>query len=576
MTVVSALQSNARQLHGGARSFPVAYDAAIQRNYGYHTPTVAYEKLFYLQAAHASQQPPTFSAGWLIPDQDSGCNPVFVAHSLLSAIWLLRESLPEDTLDEASWQKLVDAAVVLATHTDTAPPSAQTARDVVVVSDSESDGLVVQGKRPAPSSPTVEQASPPKRRRGDTPGCSPRASEPPSTPTPNQDRPRQPQESLEPSEPSPIYVRTITSNNRRADRARQKRQAAAAEKKRQSIGLVEPPESAEPAEKVAYHTITPADDPDIAWIIKQPTGESSTFFAVSETPYKTACTMLRKARTVGSQSALYAATTFLRSWRTRGTPVPSRAVTTDNTASTQLALRDGQLDPCDSFFQRAWSMSHYCEKRMVTVMIEYRWAMALLGRAYYDKVDQITQADRATSNAVVSRHRGGKGKKKAEAINALLQLVNPTATPNDRKVFAKRLARAKRWFRATQVLGWGSLCLMPTDTVSNGWVERDIHPDVWNIWLQLVKRVNPEAHSASLALDNCVGQEGIQGGPIQTKEVLCIEEKGPTVFYEVEEIADSADEQDSDGGTECSILENSAPRPLRQLTLQELFRPQNK
>jgi hypothetical protein len=71
-----------------------------------------------------------------------------------------------------------------------------------------------------------------------------------------------------------------------------------------------------------------------------------------------------------------------------------------------------------------------------------------------------------------------------------------------------------------------------------------------------------------------LGTDGIEGGSIKDKEPLCIE-VGPTaVGGEVEEVLDSDVESesgvDSDGeeataGTSC--------RPLRQLTLPELFVP---
>lgn len=539
MPVSSILHDTARQICGGARSFPVAYDATIQRDYGYQAPNIHYEKLFHFQAARASQQPPKFSAGWLIPDDRSDCNPVFVAHSLLSAIWLLHETLPEETLNEAGWQKLVNAATELSTNPNDIPPSAQKAT-VVIDSDEESDSPLTLRKRTAPRSST---SSSPKRSRIRT-----------ST---------QEQSPAQPPELSPVYITTVTSNNRRAERARQKKRAA---REQQSIGLKEPPESAEAAEKIAYRTITPADSPDIAWLIKQPMGEDSDLYKECTSPYKTACDMLTKARAIGNQPALYAAATFLRSWRHHGTPVPSRTSTFDNEVSSPVVRRDD----CDRFFQRAWTMSHVCEQRMATLMIEYRWAMALLGRAYDNKISQIKQADQERSKAT-SCNRRGRGTVRGEAIDDLLQLVSSTPTPTDRRALRRRLARATRWFRAAEVLGWGSLCLMPTDGISNRWAEKDLPTDAWNIWLQLVKKVNPEAHSASIAFDNWVGEAAIWGGPIQSKEVLCIEEKGPMVVYEIEEIADSTDEQESDmGGTAQSTL----PRPLRQLTLLELFRPQ--
>jgi hypothetical protein len=219
-------------------------------------------------------------------------------------------------------------------------------------------------------------------------------------------------------------------------------------------------------------------------------------------------------------------------------------------------------------------MSRCCEQRMATVILEYRWAMALLGHAYDKKKTQIKEADQESSGRS-SRSRGGRGTVRGEAVDALMRLVGLDPSSRERKAFRKRLARATRWFAAATMLGWGSLCLMPIDVVSNSWVEREIQTDAWNIWLQLVKRINPEAYSASLAFDRYVGQEGIYGGPIQGTDMLCIEENSPTVVYQIEEIADSAEEQDSDSDIEGTArLGTRKPRPLRQLSLLKWFQPQ--
>jgi hypothetical protein len=219
---------------------------------------------------------------------------------------------------------------------------------------------------------------------------------------------------------------------------------------------------------------------------------------------------------------------------------------------------------CDNVFRRAWHLSQYCERRLSTVVIEYRWAMALLASAYAEKVDEIRKASGPSKN------RGGQGKVTGQATDALLQLIDPNFTAADRRVFRKRLDRAKRWLTATEVLGWGSLCLMPVDLVSKRFAEKVSTVDQWSTWLELVKRVNPDAYRASLALDKWVGIDGIKGGPIQSTDLLCIEATGPTAINQVEEIADSDD--DAPDGTSASP--NASPRPLHQLTLLELFAPQ--
>ncbi|KAH6612360.1 hypothetical protein C7974DRAFT_77231 [Boeremia exigua] len=106
----------AEQFDGGARSFPFASELSIVDKYGYDPPNEDYAKLFSCQATVPSSKRSSHhrphSAGWLVPteDTDSVCKPVFVAHSLLSAIWLLHESLPEGALSDEAWNRLVCAA----------------------------------------------------------------------------------------------------------------------------------------------------------------------------------------------------------------------------------------------------------------------------------------------------------------------------------------------------------------------------------------------------------------------------------------------------------------------------------
>lgn len=132
------------------------------------------------------------------------------------------------------------------------------------------------------------------------------------------------------------------------------------------------------------------------------------------------------------------------------------------------------------------------------------------------------------------------------------------------KRFVQHLTQATRWYQVADTLGWGSLCLLP-DSVSNKWV-KDVPAHAWPLWLDLIKRVNPDACAASRALDAWIGNEGIQG-----REKLYIEEKGSA--SQVEEIIDSADEESSDIEASAEPMKSSARR-LRQLTLLELFRPQ--
>ena len=180
--------------------------------------------------------------------------------------------------------------------------------------------------------------------------------------------------------------------------------------------------------------------------------------------------------------------------------------------------------------------------------------MAFLGREYHAEIRKLNDDRRHARTPVIDR---------------LWMDMVPDGTKALRKRFVRRLAQATRWFQIADTLGWGSLCILP-DTVSNKWV-RNCLAHVWLLWLQLIKRVNPEACTASRALDAWIGVEGIQGGPIQGQERLYIEVKGPA--SQVEEVVDSTDEEGSDVESSLQPGKSSARR-FRQLTLLELFKPQ--
>lgn len=105
---------------------------------------------------------------------------------------------------------------------------------------------------------------------------------------------------------------TVSNNNRRAERERTKKQAAATVKQRYSCGLLEPAESAPAEEKTAYLNIRPADNAHVAWIIKQPAGEDSDFYLETKSPYSTASNMLAQAQAVGTPSTWHNVAAFLQ------------------------------------------------------------------------------------------------------------------------------------------------------------------------------------------------------------------------------------------------------------------------
>jgi hypothetical protein len=79
-------------------------------------------------------------------------------------------------------------------------------------------------------------------------------------------------------------------------------------------------------------------------------------------------------------------------------------------------------------------MCNQSEGEMATVHITYRWAAALLGKAYQTKIEQIHQSDKGI---VVStaRSRNGKGQVRAEAADSLLALVYTKPNKKDRRLF---------------------------------------------------------------------------------------------------------------------------------------------
>lgn len=499
---------------GGARSFPAAYDGRVRR---YQAPSEAYERL--LAGSRPSQSTPERCAGWLIAEEDG--SPLFIAPSMLAAIALMRDTLPVDAVPPDTWDVLVTAVVTLSQGVDLEPPSAQSNRSPI--------------RRRLRSQSSV--ASSPKRPRRD----------PTSTSAPAQDP--------EPADAPPVeHISKVTNHNRRAEREREKKQVQGAQRRKVRSGLLEPAESAGAEEKSAYSAIKTEDYAQIAWVIKQPVGKDSDFYHEMASPYATASDMLTKARAVGNPSTWQNVTVFLQTWRDRGTPIPEHTSASTSTAlSTQVTVAPPRA--LDRAFQHAWHVSRVCELRVKVVAIEYRWAMAFLGRAY------------ARNAAQLGLDRTGVGQAKSQAIDALRKLIEPTSAPEGRKAFVRQLNMASRWYQLAEKLGWGILCLIP-ENVTNTWV-RNCTSDAWPLWLQLIQRVNPDACVASKALDAWIGKDGLDGGAIQGQEKLYIEENGGT--HEVEEVVDSEEEKSSD---EEPLQRRSSSRRLRQPTLLELIKPQ--
>ncbi|KAF2827745.1 hypothetical protein CC86DRAFT_438478 [Ophiobolus disseminans] len=104
------LTDAAAQLDGGARSFPSGTCVPT-----YEPPNADYERV----APHQVR-----CAGWILPGLDSSVQkPIFVSHSLVGAIWLVRETLPLDAVPDSVWERLVQAAYRLANGGGSRTPS---------------------------------------------------------------------------------------------------------------------------------------------------------------------------------------------------------------------------------------------------------------------------------------------------------------------------------------------------------------------------------------------------------------------------------------------------------------------
>jgi hypothetical protein len=556
------LTAAANSLEGGLRSFPPSCDDRFSRAYAYDTSNERYQRLFFQQATVSSSQQNASarhrSAGWLIPNGQSDCNPVLIANSMLAAVWIIRESLPDGALSDESWSRLVSSAEALAQgaqDSQEVPPSAQKPRNSTPLS----------SKRPAPSL----QTSHPKRGRA-MPSTECQSSSTDASPEPSVDG------IVEEAVPGqPLLTTTVTNHNRKAELARTKKLEVQAQRKRVQMGLVPPKQGCAAREMAAYNSISPGDEEVFSWILKQRPSRGEDFYVSSKLPYATATAMIEKARALGSESALNHAAYFLQSWRSQGTPFPNSSHFSNSPKDDALIASQAVSQPSltDNAFQHAWNHVSRCEGQLAAVHIQYRWAMAFLGRAYEDKIAEIKTKDLAKNNDR-TRNRYGGGKVQSEATQALLPLVYKSSTKRERDIFQKRLHRASRFYEAASVLGWGFLCLIPHDVVPNSWLEQTLRVGELRIWLELVKRVNPDAYAASTALDSWLGSECIAGGPLRKEETLRIEVEAPAIAYEAEEVQDSEDEEQLASTRSQSTQQSTqCARPLRQLTLLEWFAP---
>ena len=119
---------------GGVRSFPASSDESVWLQYAYDAPDRVHTNLWSRHVdSHRGIQPNAAAkpaAGWVIP-HDEDCHPFLVAHSILAAVWLLREMLPT-AMPDNSWQQLVNAAQAISARCTTPSPPPSTQRPTAV------------------------------------------------------------------------------------------------------------------------------------------------------------------------------------------------------------------------------------------------------------------------------------------------------------------------------------------------------------------------------------------------------------------------------------------------------------
>jgi hypothetical protein len=569
----------AERFDGGVRSFPPASDAMVARKYGYNPPNAEYQMLLFRKGTVPNTQRDQYTrphcAGWLLPDADDiVCKPLIIAHSVMAMVWLLREMLPDDTLSNDDWSCITRATQSLAENGMVESPSAQR---------SAASLLPGSEKRPSSSAKTSSSKRARTEKAVETLFGSPQPVQQPGSEEQLVEEPR--------------LVTTVTNNNRRSERERIKAYEAAMMDRSLDLGLVAPDKQAGHDERGAYASISPRDKEVISWLFKQQAVDGKQkkldFYSAVPTPYLNACDFLSKARALGSPSSRAQAAHFLQVWRQNGTLFGGSGVATryntplllqQRALVTQSSQAQQLSSSADEAFCSAWKRCNAYDEVMKSVHIVYRWTQALLGQALANKVAQIKHNDRLLSNDKTNRF--GRGFVQTEAINALLKLVNRNPTTKERESFRARLAKATKWYRIAEGLGWGVFLMMPEDVISNTWIENTIRAWGIDVFIGLVRKERPDVCLAVKQFDEWLGIEGIAGGEIKGKMKLSIEVNPQGTGYGVEEIEDSeADSDDEDENWDAEEanerveiaqrqfrFKSASAISLRQTTLPELFK----
>lgn len=480
----------------------MAVDDEIVQRLPYAPPTSEYARTLWQSARALGQHeaPAVASAGWLA-SKDGQTPPIFVAHSMLAAVWLLNESLPmalRSPSDNAVFARLTQLAACAQVGAPEPPAVISPAPIAQDLAGEESLAAVRKAQQdPAPAAPSRRVT---KRQRAATPVA-------------------------RPAEPPVKRFRGIPR-------------------------LRAPPASAPAAEHETHRSFAHSQDvPIIAWIVEQPTGPHN-FFESAALPYTTAKAMLSAARALGNTTAQLQATYFVRNWRQSGHPLRMAGSVSGPLALLSRIEADGNhgsgIGSGSSSAQQlelAMSAITVSEAITATAGVAYRWGMASLGQQYHSRISQLRQACPAMPDKQLQ----------TAAKESLWheRSANSTWTWN---AFSMRLKRSRRWRDAVETLGWGILLLIPTDIVTRNWVEQTLRAAHWRIWLELVQRVNPDATGASRDFDAWLGPSRSMHGSLDGTATLTFE---LTKGSRLAEVPDSDDDKDSDESED--VLSDALP-----------------
>ncbi|KAH3939669.1 hypothetical protein HBH98_243930 [Parastagonospora nodorum] len=259
-------------------------------------------------------------------------------------------------------------------------------------------------------------------------------------------------------------IATVTNHNRRAEHLRKVRRAKADERRQECLGLAAPGSQAPVAERNAHRSITPTDETEVAWIVKQPTPGNADFFHTAKLLYTTANTMLQYARAVGNDAAKVHASYFVDKWRRSG-----HALLLANASTSAVSSRPSATPARRSNFD---------------ILIE---AVSQCESIYRDEIARIQREDDAAS--LQSGRRESKGQLHTQAKRALWDRYRPDVHNGlTWSAFKVRLKREQRWTDAAAQLEWGFLLLIPTSMITSHWAKQTLRAAEWSIWLQLVNR----------------------------------------------------------------------------------------